>query len=356
MRLDLNIHKNPLAKSFCKAFMSAPVEKRLILGRNTYGEAIARKVEIGGFVDDFTTETHFLDKPVIHSDGIPADALVVSSLLGKPVSGAKRLNEVGATHLDYFSFHDACGLNLPQQRFWGGFKKEFMKNRERFEWVCELLTDEESRSVFLDILSFRLSGNLDYMRRFTDRERHQYFEPFLDLKTNGETFVDAGGFDGYTSLEFIKRCPGYEQVHFFEPDESNMNIARARLDGYPNIQYHPVGLASFEGAVRFAPGGSIAAINDEGNETIRVDLLDAVVNGPASFIKMDIEGSEKDALGGAKSTIETSHPKLAIAAYHLDDDFWKIPEIILSVRDDYRVHLRHYTEGVAETVMFFVPE
>jgi len=49
------------------------------------------------------------------------------------------------------------------------------------------------------------------------------------------------------------------------------------------------------------------------------------------------------------------NPKMAISAYHQKDDFWKIPEKILNIRSDYDIYLRHYTEGIVETVMFFIP-
>ncbi len=49
-------------------------------------------------------------------------------------------------------------------------------------------------------------------------------------------------------------------------------------------------------------------------------------------------------------------PKLAVAVYHDPAHFWQVPEIILGVRNDYNVHLRHYTEGWTETVMVFVPK
>ncbi|MEQ9566287.1 MAG: FkbM family methyltransferase, partial [Pseudomonadales bacterium] len=61
------------------------------------------------------------------------------------------------------------------------------------------------------------------------------------------------------------------------------------------------------------------------------------------------------ALRGARHTILEHHPKLAICVYHRADDFWKIPETVFSIRDDYDLYLRHYTEGVTETVMFFIP-
>ncbi|WP_425281358.1 FkbM family methyltransferase [Pectobacterium odoriferum] len=71
---------------------------------------------------------------------------------------------------------------------------------------------------------------------------------------------------------------------------------------------------------------------------------------------MDIEGYEINALKGAKETILRFHPKLAICAYHKVDDFFTIPELVLSYRNDYKVYMRHYTEGLLETVYYFIPK
>ena len=71
---------------------------------------------------------------------------------------------------------------------------------------------------------------------------------------------------------------------------------------------------------------------------------------------MDIEGAEGVAIDGAKNTIMKCHPRMAICVYHKADDLWKIPEQIFSIRDDYKIYLRHYTEGVDETVIFFIPK
>ncbi len=70
---------------------------------------------------------------------------------------------------------------------------------------------------------------------------------------------------------------------------------------------------------------------------------------------MDIEGAEPLALDGVRQTIEHAHPVLALAVYHYADGlapFWQIPEKVLSIRDDYDVYVRNYTESIYETVMF----
>lgn len=347
---------NPLSDEFCRDYLQSKPEHRLLLGRNVYAEGIASLIEVGGFIDDYTDETEFLGKPIIKSEAIPPDALVVSTLLGKPLSGEKRLNEVGARQLDYFAFYEAAGLDLPPVRFWGDFKKKYDEYQKKFNWIESLLADDESKIVYENIISFRLSGNLKYMEGFSDREDLQYFEDFLSLDKNGEVFIDVGGFDGYTSLEFIKRCPNYKAIYIFEPDNVNVDVARNRLKEYENVHLMQMGLSDHKGTVKFSSGGSVSAISEEGDIEIQVDALDSLIDDQVTFIKMDIEGAESMAIEGAKNCILKNHPRLAICVYHQDDDFWKIPEQIFSIRDDYTVYLRHYTEGVAETVMFFIPK
>jgi len=100
---------------------------------------------------------------------------------------------------------------------------------------------------------------------------------------------------------------------------------------------------------------SASTISSDGDTSIKVDKLDNIIDSYVSFIKMDIEGAEQDAIEGAKKTIKKYHPRLAISAYHKADDIWKIPELILAIRSDYKIYLRHYTEGFTETVIFFIP-
>ena len=57
------------------------------------------------------------------------------------------------------------------------------------------------------------------------------------------------------------------------------------------------------------------------------------------FIKIDTEGAEKEIMKGAEKTIREFKPRMAIAAYHLPDDKKVIPELVLSIRDDYKYKL-----------------
>ena len=72
------------------------------------------------------------------------------------------------------------------------------------------------------------------------------------------------------------------------------------------------------------------------------------------FIKMDIEGAERDALRGAENTIRRFKPKLAISVYHLNDDYSVIPDIIKGFRKDYEFYLDCTTGFGGETILFCI--
>ena len=165
--------------------------------------------------------------------------------------------------------------------------------------------------------------------------RKQYFD-LPELKSaicRKENFVDAGSFDGRTSIlfsEWAKEKCG--KIWAFEPEPDNAACCRKNLlksfgGGY--IQYEVIqkGLWDCRKQVSFASGAKGASkIGDMGNSTIEVDQLDAVLpeGEPATFIKMDLEGAEYHALEGAKQTIQRYRPKLAISVYHKPEDIWAV--------------------------------
>jgi FkbM family methyltransferase len=343
------------AQDFCKEF-SDPSNSRYVYGCNDWAVSVANNFQVNGYVDDFIEAAEFHGKPVIRSIDVPKGSLVVSAIVGvKPLTALKTLCSLKIKALDYYAFQRYSGLSLKNVFYMEQFKGEFEKNRSKYEWLYQELFDEESRLVFERLINFRLSYDINFLDKFTDAQDRQYFEPFLELK-DGEIFVDVGSYDGYTSLEFIKRCPGYSKIDIFEPEPSNMINVRRSLGSYNNIYYHPFGVSSEDKAVQFISNGSASSLSDMGNVTIDLRRIDDMLQDGYSFLKMDIEGGELDALRGAAATIAKFNPKIAISVYHKVDDLWKIPTTILSYNKNYNIFLRHYTEGLAETVMFFIPK
>jgi FkbM family methyltransferase len=81
--------------------------------------------------------------------------------------------------------------------------------------------------------------------------------------------------------------------------------------------------------------------NGPGDESIEVTTLDALVKSLAltrvDFIKMDIEGAERNALRGARQLLKRWHPRLAIAGYHMEGDPAAIKSIVSEAFSGYRV-------------------
>ncbi|WP_421548530.1 FkbM family methyltransferase [Pseudomonas sp. QD4] len=349
------IAENEIAKKFCAEFCSASSSLKYVLGRNIYAESVAKHVNVDGFIDDYTRDSQYLGAPVVKMADVPKDALVLNVAGGSPLSAKNRLDKADLRNLDYFSFYRNSGLSLTQIRFNEDFGDEFSANEKRYEWIYERLNDEESRQAFLKLVSFRRTYDIKHLEGFSWREDVQYFEDFLHLQAEGETFIDVGGFNGFTTLEFIKRCPQFNAAHVFEPEPANYQNCLSALGAYNNVRVHNVGLSGAKATLKIDAMGSASTVSQHGTVTIEVDKLDNLLKEAPTFIKIDIEGEELSALQGARQTIIEHHPRLAISVYHKPGDFWRIPELILSIRNDYEVYLRHYTECIYETVMFFIP-
>lgn len=321
-RLLNTIETNNFAKKFCKKFVKDITRPKYLFGRNIYANKILEQINITGFIDDFYQDDTYLNKKVIRLEDTPKDALVLVLSGGNTQSALKRVDEYNLECLDYFSFYKYSGLILTEISMNEGFQEEFDKNQDKFQWIYSLLTDDTSKVQFSNLVNFRYSYDLKYLENFQNLENKQYFEDFLNLQT-GEIFLDIGGFDGFTSEEFIKHCPNYHEIHIFEPELQNLENAKNRLKKYPNVFFYEIGLSNKREVLTFDIGGSSSKISKEGAIEIKVDRLDDVIKSNVSFIKMDIEGAESIAIEGGENTILNNHPKIAISVYHKSNDFGK---------------------------------
>ncbi len=86
------------------------------------------------------------------------------------------------------------------------------------------------------------------------------------------------------------------------------------------------------------------------------DVLDGLGVETVDFIKMDIEGAEQRALAGARRTIERSRPRMALCTYHEEDDPVAVPEAVLNIHADYRIHGKQFDMNALDVrpkILFF---
>lgn len=346
------------SRAFCDDYVAAPPDRRFVMGRGDYAASIAAMLPIGGFVDDHLADEEFLGLPVVRSSSLPAGSLVVVASMLRPLSALRSLEGTGLQALDYYAFERFSGLGTKPITFWSAFRQDFAANRAKYDAVRERLVEPESRRVFDSLIAFRLTSDLSVMEGSRYDMVNQYFEEFLELQPEGESFVDVGCFDGSTSLEFARRAPGFEHITAFEPSADNYAVVVANLAplGVDRVTVHPCGLSDHPGTLAFEGAqGSSSRVSDDGDTTIRVERLDDLDVSGATLFKMDIEGAEEPALRGSIETISRFQPRLAISVYHRATDFWRIPELVETTGVDYELRMRHYTEGIDETVMFFLP-
>lgn len=339
-----------------KAFATCGNAPKYIFGRTKYASEVCKHVSVSGFVDETSGDTFFEGLPIIHSLAkLPAGALVLNGVVeGAAWAVEEKLAEWGGAHIDYFALVKYGGLPLSIE-YWSGFADSYGARRDEFETIRNLLADELSKQTFDHLVRFKLNHDISEMAGFKMKLEEQYFEPFLGLEEKGESFCDVGGFDGATTVNFIKHCPQYEKVYYWEPEPGAMVASKAALGRFPRIGYIPLGASDKKQTVHFKKDGSASKISGNGDISISVSRIDDEIQERVTFIKMDIEGSEVAAIHGARDTILRYHPKLAVCAYHKGDDFIQIPKAVWEIRNDYNVFLRHYTQGVFETVMFFMP-
>lgn len=338
-----------------KKFIDCP-QQRYLFGATPYAAEIAKAIPVQAVIDDHFQQPSFQGVPVIRTKDAPQDAVVVTTTLGRPLTARRKLLEANLLSCDYFVFSNYSGLRLPEARFWSGFGQDARNHRTELDFVRKNLADAISIDTFDRIINFRLFADLDQLSIFAERQEDQYFEDFLELNPVGEVFCDVGGFDGRTTQDFISRCPEFKAAHVFEPDPNNFFKIQMNFKNEQKVQLHNFGLGSQKATARFSSSGSTSSIANNGDFEVQIEKLDNFPIDELTFLKMDIEGAELEALEGARQTISRCKPRLAICVYHNPSDMWQIPQKILSIHSGYDLYLRQYTEGVTETVMFFIPK
>lgn len=239
-----------------------------------------------------------------------------------------------------------------------GIFKDLIDNKAAYLDVYNKLADKKSKLIMEKIIKFRTNFDFKLLHEaFELSSGDQYFDEQIIKLTDNEVFVDGGGFDGNTSLKFIEKTSNqFKKIYFFEPDKNSFPEAKINLKNYQNIEYFQKGLYSDFATLRFCEMGlEGSCISSEGNIEIEVVPLDSMAEQKATFIKLDVEGSEAEALKGASAHIKTS-PKMAVCVYHKCRDLREIPELILSMNPNYNLYLRQYTNSLYETVLYAIPK
>lgn len=235
-------------------------------------------------------------------------------------------------------------------------EEELMK---RVRILFSMLEDETSKKIAYYKIYPMLANRQELQQlKYTKLASFpQYFPSDLISLSNEESFVDCGAFDGDTFRDFYKHVDGeYSRYYGFEPDKDfYLKVCRECKESDRRNKVINKGLSDEKGELSFiTEGNSFGGIRvgEEGSLKIEVTTIDNEITEEITFIKMDIEGSELDALKGGKEIIKKYKPKLAISVYHKNNDLFEIPTYIKGLNESYKLYLRHHSLAFSDTVLY----
>jgi FkbM family methyltransferase len=185
----------------------------------------------------------------------------------------------------------------------------------------------------------------------------------------GDIVLDCGANVGIFTREALRA--GASLVVAIEPAPENLECLRRNLKEeveagkviiYPKGVWHQDDWLQMEVSPDNAAADTFVIKQPGGQPGPRlplttIDKLVAELNLPrVDFIKMDIEGAERNALQGARQTLAKHHPRMALCTYHVHDDPVVIPAEVRKGWEGYREACGPCAEtedGIRPDVMYF---
>jgi FkbM family methyltransferase len=219
--------------------------------------------------------------------------------------------------------------------------------------VFGLLADDESRKVFSSYIKYLLSSSPIDVRK---ARYPQYFHPIVRPQ-KGDIIVDGGAFTGDTILFFLNRVSGIRKIFAFEPDRKNFQ--KLMNTCYEDDIVVPVNAALWqeEGTLQFSEGlGAGSYVSKSSNVQVNCISIDKFFEDkqPPTLIKLDIEGSEKEAILGGRNIISYYKPKLQISIYHDLYHLFEIPLLIKKLNPEYNFYVGHHTGWLSDLILYAI--
>ena len=230
---------------------------------------------------------------------------------------------------------------LPDLPLFGeeGTDDTFLKEKEgEISSARSLFRDPDSLRLFDALLRYkRTQTPEDLFRAVLPPDRlFSLFDPASVRKT-----VDGGAYRGDTAAEMIARFPALSEILCFEPDPASFRRLELFSDPRVRLRCYRAGLYSGNGELPFSGGGNRGAhFGQTEKGAARVLALDSLSEAAGcDYLKLDVEGCEKEALLGAKNRIRRDRPVLSLSVYHRAGDLFSLPLLLAGLCADYRLFL-----------------
>ena len=219
-----------------------------------------------------------------------------------------------------------------------------------------LLSDDESRRIFENVVKFKLTGRIGYLLDAVsdpDTVMRELVEP-----QRIRTAADLGAYNGDTVRQLLDfPYSALQKIWAMEPDARNFRKLKAYADAEARATVLPFAKGAWREQTTLyfdGSGNRNASFGTNRSETlasrpvklteIAADTLDNVLDGETvDYIKYDVEGSEREAIMGSAATIRATHPTLMVSLYHRNEDLFSLPLLVHQVFPAYKhFYLRRF--------------
>lgn len=249
---------------------------------------------------------------------------------------------------DYFSKYQFWGSLEPQKNNYQVFENRAFSLKEHLEdfcWFYNKLEDYRSKKTLYAILNNWYRFDFETLAQVKETNYKDYFDLDIFACDENEVFLDLGAYIGDTIMDYMQTYnQAYKRIYCYEITPATMQVLQNNLSAYKNIIFRQKGAFSTRGTMFIDANINSTSANilgKSGQIEVETVPIDEDIQDDLTFIKMDIEGAEQNALLGCKKHIQNSHPKLAICLYHNCEDIWKIPRMIQEIDPTYKFYLRH---------------
>lgn len=221
-------------------------------------------------------------------------------------------------------------------------QEELLKRFSQVREVYSLLCDDQSKSVLVNVLSFKITGDIRYLKNiFSDSS--EAYQNILHINSN-EIYLDLGAYTGDTIAEFLENSnQKYEKIIALEPNVKNYRKCVKNTLCLNNIEWYNAAAWNND-EVRFFSknAGRQASVSFDGIP-VQCRSVDSILKGNScTYIKYDVEGADKQALVGSIETIRNFSPKICTALYHRPYDILDLPLMLNEINSEYKMYMRQY--------------
>ncbi len=236
-----------------------------------------------------------------------------------------------------------CGDELFTLDFFAAHRDEILK-------AYSLLADDLSRSIYENVILYKLTGKIPYLFKAECKKDETYA---LLGAADFEACADLGAYNGDTVRELIGYSPKLKRVYALEPDSRSFKKLESFCSQYEGkAELIPFNAAawSHDCTLTFADEGNrnsgffapLKTAKQKEVNALAPDTVLGVSESKIDYIKYDVEGAEAEALKGSKNTVLRHSPALLVSAYHRSEDIFALPLLVHSLNNNYSLYYRRY--------------